>query len=105
VVAIFVPRGYVPASMSRSSKAKQVYFNIGVATKVHGMVECKTCTKPRCIYSLSTLPRMSPPLPSLNHDKTTTTKAPATTEEIVAAANSHGEGQIAIRHGFVNEHM
>jgi hypothetical protein len=33
-------------------------FKIGVATKVRGVVECKNCHKPRCIFSQSAISQM-----------------------------------------------
>jgi hypothetical protein len=41
-------------------------FKIGVASKDRGVVECNTCQKPRCIYSLPAVSCMKPPLPQPN---------------------------------------
>jgi len=43
-------------------------FKIGVAFKVRGVVECRNCHKPRCIYSHSAISQMKPPVqpPSLD---------------------------------------
>jgi hypothetical protein len=38
-------------------------FKIGISNRVRGVVACKDCHKPRCIYSLSALSHMKPPLP------------------------------------------
>ena len=38
-------------------------FNIASAGRVRGVVDCKSCMKPRCIYSLSALSQIKPPPP------------------------------------------
>jgi len=57
-------------------------FKIASAIRVRGVVDCKTCSKPRCIYSQSVVSQMKPPsslvLPD-NHDSTVPTM---TKEEI-----------------------
>ena len=48
-------------------------FKIVSAARVLGVVDCKSCLKPRCIYSLSALSQMKPPPPPIipnNHDNT-----------------------------------
>jgi hypothetical protein len=45
-------------------------FKIGVAVKVHGVVECKNCHKPHCIYSQLAISQTNPPLPPPSLDDT-----------------------------------
>ena len=38
-------------------------FKVGIASKVRGVVECKNCQKPRCIFSHFSVSHMRVPLP------------------------------------------
>ena len=55
-------------------------FKIGVSYKVRGVVECKNCHKPHCIYSHAAISQMNPPLPPPTLDDTQS--EPVTAREV-----------------------
>ena len=57
-------------------------FKIGVAAKVRGVVECNTCQKPRCIYSLAAVSQMKPPPPQHNYLNDQRDEAPPSAQEV-----------------------
>ena len=51
------------------TKSKHITASkIAFASRVRGVVDCKSCLKPRCIYSHSALSQMKPPLSRLIPD-------------------------------------
>ncbi len=56
-------------------------FRIGIASRVHGVVGCNNCMKPRCIYSLSAVSQMKAPLPQPDSDNVSTG---ATSQEYIS---------------------
>ena len=56
-------------------------FPIGIAVRVRGVVECKKCSKLRCIYSLAALAHMKPSPRHLT-DNHITSEVPCTYEEV-----------------------
>jgi hypothetical protein len=55
-------------------------FKISVSFKVHDVVECNNCHKPRCIFSSTSVSHMSPSLPPLDDDEGV--EAPHTTQDV-----------------------
>ena len=57
-------------------------FKIDFASRVRGVVDCKSCLKPRCIYSRFALSRMKPPPSHIIPDNSDYTIPSLTREKI-----------------------
>ncbi len=68
-----VPSSRISTATPIAKLKNRTNFKIGVAAKVRGVVECNTCHKPRCIYSLAAVSQMKPPPPH---------EAPPSTQEL-----------------------